>query len=226
MAPNPIDLTTLADVKAWAGVTGTNEDALIQSIVTAASLYWLDECGFSDPSGDNTASPFVTQVAYDEYYDGSGTNRQFLRIRPIRSVTLLTVNGVNVPAAAQPAGAGFLIDSSKRSLSIRMGGGGGPGILAATFSDLCRSGGGYQSGGFARGVQNVHVQYTAGFDAIPFDVGDAVRKMCATNYKRRQWIDQAQQAMANGAGTISFRSWELSPEVASVLDRYRRRAIV
>lgn len=57
----------------------------------------------------------------------------------------------------------------------------------------------------------------------PADVRMAVTQMVAVNYKRRQWIDQTAQSMANGAGTVSYRSWELPPEVISVMNAYARR---
>jgi hypothetical protein len=59
----------------------------------------------------------------------------------------------------------------------------------------------------------------------PADVRLAATQMVAVNYKRRQWIDQASQSMASGAGTVSFRSWELPPEVVGVMNAYTRRAL-
>jgi hypothetical protein len=59
----------------------------------------------------------------------------------------------------------------------------------------------------------------------PEDVRLACTQMVAVNYKRRQWIDQASQSMANGAGTVSYRSWELPPEVVRVMNAYTRRSI-
>ena len=75
----------------------------------------------------------------------------------------------------------------------------------------------------AQAGQQVQISYTA--SGVPYDIELAARKMVAVNYKRRQWIDQRSQAMAQGAGTISFQSWEMPPEVKSVMDYYRRRAV-
>lgn len=71
--------------------------------------------------------------------------------------------------------------------------------------------------------QQVLLSYAAA--GTPEDVRLAATQMVAVNYKRRQWIDQASQAMANGAGTVSYRNWELPPEVLSVMNAYTRRAL-
>jgi hypothetical protein len=59
----------------------------------------------------------------------------------------------------------------------------------------------------------------------PPDVEFAARQMVSVNYKRKEWIDQVSRAMANGAGTVSYRNWELPPEIKSVMNTYRRQAI-
>lgn len=71
--------------------------------------------------------------------------------------------------------------------------------------------------------QQVLLSYSAA--GTPADIRLAATQMVAVNYKRRQWIDQASQAMANGAGTVSYRNWELPPEVVSVMNAYTRRAL-
>lgn len=59
----------------------------------------------------------------------------------------------------------------------------------------------------------------------PADIRLAATQMAAVNYKRRQWIDQTSQAIANNAGTVTYRSWELPPEVVAVMDAYTRRSL-
>ncbi len=71
--------------------------------------------------------------------------------------------------------------------------------------------------------RQVLLSYSAA--GTPADIRLAATQMVAVNYKRRQWIDQASQAMANGAGTVSYRNWELPPEVISVMNAYTRRAL-
>lgn len=223
---NPIDLTTLAAVKLWLTMgSGTTDDQSIQDCITAASAYWIWDLGVGPQNGVTpTQSPLKTVITgITETYDGSGSNRMFLRIRPIVAVSALSVNGIAVPASSGVNVPGFVIDGTGKSISIRSGfGAPGGGMLTVGFSYFNIR---YRGWAFAEGIQNVQVTYSAGFAVTPYDIELAVRQMVAVNYKRRQWIDQKAQAMASGAGTVSYRDWELPPEVRSVMDHYRRRAL-
>lgn len=72
--------------------------------------------------------------------------------------------------------------------------------------------------------KTVVITYTTGDP--PDDIELAVRKWVALNYKRRQWIDQKSQAMAQGAGTITLRDWEFSPDIQALFKQYKRYAVV
>lgn len=227
MPANAIDLTTVANIQAWLG-SGASDAQSMQDCITAASAYWLWAVGMAPQNGDfPTVSPLVGPVSnINETYDGNGSSRMFLRIRPIQSVQSLSVNGIAIPASSGVTVPGFVVDGSGKSIAIRSGSGGpAPGQqLTVSFGFLRNPRSGIWF--FSEGIQNVAVRYTAGYTTEPFDIEMAVRQMVAVNYKRRSWIDQRSQAMAQGAGTISFRDWEFPPEVKSVLDHYRRRAIV
>ena len=183
--------------------------------------------GLTPQNGEPYAagSPLNSVVAnISETYDGPGSARLFLRIRPIVSVQSLSVDGISIPASISVTSPGFVIDGSGKSLAIRSGfGGPGPGgALTVGFAYLRNRQ--RSSWFFSEGIQNVAVTYSAGYSATPPDIEMAVRQMVAVNYKRRQWIDQRTQMMAQGAGSIQFRDWEMPPEVRSVMDHYRRRA--
>ncbi len=215
-----IDLVTVADMHAYLGIKDDNvsDDATIQLCITAASLYWLWYTG-RDTIADTVVSPFVAPVAYNENYDGSGSNRMFLRNVPIQSVQSLTVNTRTIPQSTAFGQAGWLIDSSQKSLVIR----GGGGASQSFTSDVLFIG--FVGNFFAKGLQNVNVQYTAGFNGVPVDIQLAATQMIAVNYKRKDWIDQASRAMAGGAGTTSYRAWEMPQEVRSVMNNYKRYAL-
>src|SRR5260370_27933889 len=227
--PNAIDLTLLATVMSWLTVTNPSaaEQQSIQDCITSASAYWLWAVGMAPQNGDYpTVSPVkapVTNIV--ESHDGNGSARMFLRIRPIQSVQSLTIDGIAIPASTSVTVPGYVIDGSAKSIAIRSGSGGpAPGQrLTVGFGFLSSPRTGMWT--FREGVQNVQITYTAGFTTQPLDIEMAVRQMVAVNYKRRQWIDQRSQAMAQGAGTISFRDWEFPPEVKSVMDHYRRRTL-
>lgn len=220
--PNAIDLTTLANVQNWLGSTSQNstEQQVMQDCITAASLYWLHYTGLGPQGLTNpTASPLNSVVTFSEVYDGSGSARLFLRNRPIVSVTSLTIGLIPIAASTGVNVPGYVIDGSQKSISLR-GGFGAPAPGQLLRVGFWNARGHYR--GFGDDIQSVAITYTAGYAATPFDVELAVREQVATNYKRRQWIDQRSQAMAQGAGTVMYQSWELSPSVRSVLDRYRR----
>ncbi len=207
MTTAKLDLTTIGNLEAWLKTELTDDEKVTaQDCITAASIYWLAKTGREAVDG---VSPFVQPVTYDEWYDGPGNARLFVRNTPLRSVTSLQVNGVTVPESTAFGIRGYVIDNARKSLVIRSGG-----STRQTY------------GGFAEGCQNVHLVSVCGFDRVPFDVVEKATIQVAVNFRRRQWIDQSSQAMANGAGTVSYRSWEIPPDVATVLDFYSRTAIV
>jgi len=221
---NAIDLTTVAAITSWLS-SGDSDDQSIQDCITAASAYWLWAVGMAPQNGDfPTASPLNSIVqSISETYDGNGSSRLFLRIRPAQLVRSLSIDGIAIPASTTVTVPGYVLDASGKSIAIRSGFG-GPGVgqrLTVGFAFLRNRG----RWTFSEGIQNVAVVYDGGYTKEPLDIEMAVRQMVAVNYKRRSWIDQRSQAMAQGAGTVSFRDWEFPPEVKSVLDHYRRRAL-
>jgi len=81
---------------------------------------------------------------------------------------------------------------------------------------------------FARGRQNVNVQYSAGFNGTPFDVQEKCIEMVALNYRRFNWQDQRSNTKPESMGTVTYRDWELTPGIVSVMESpmYNRRAAV
>ncbi len=224
-----IDLTTLNRVKNYLGMSVglTSDDGLIQDVITALSLEFMRRTGRGQTTGDNpTQSPFVQPVSYTEYYDGNGNQRLFLKNYPIVSVVTLAINGLTVPASTDifHKTPGFVIDGAQKSLALVS-------MAKALFPSAANRGFFSYSnssytwpGTFTRGIQNIYVQYTAGYSSVPQDIDFAVRKWVALNYKRKGWIDQRSQAMAAGAGTISYRDWEMSPDIQEVIFHHTRLA--
>lgn len=208
-----IDLSSIQDVKTWLGIGqgNTSDDSPIQDCITAFSVYVLRLTARGAADGSiPTVSPFVQPVSYDEFYDGSGTDSLQLRNWPITAVASLNVNGRTIPASSGIGHFGYVVDGDGKFLSMRSGG-----------WNYQRGGG--CSSGFPDGAQNVEVQYTAGFAAVPFDLEMAVRKTVALNYKRKSWIGQRAQAMAGGAGTVSYSTWEMDADAARTIEYYAAR---
>ena len=228
MSANPIDLTTLNAVKTWVGIslTSTVDDGTIQDVITSFSAYVLRITGRGNPNGTIPAnSPFVYPVAYDDFYDGSGTMRQPVRNWPVVSVASVTVDGQVLPQSTSINVWGWVVDGDGQNISLR----GGFNPTVATFQNYRYQGGRYgygagvQGPGFCAGIQNVEIQYTAGFFGVPYDLEMAARKTVSLNYKRRGWIGQRSQAMAAGAGTVSYDTWEMDPQSERDVKYYMRR---
>jgi len=88
-------LTTLADVKVYLGLTSTNDDPVITSLINAASAFADRYCG----------RKFLTAL-YNEVYDGPGCQhtRLWVRNTPITAISSLVVLGQAIPATSMPSG--------------------------------------------------------------------------------------------------------------------------
>ena len=220
-ATNPIDITTLAAVKAWANVLSVNEDQIIQDAITAFSAYVLHQTGRGNADGSiPTTSPFNTPTSYDELYDGTGNDMLPIRNWPITAVSSVNAGGITVTPSQGITNPGYIVDQSKKFLVLR---GGAPGYFRGVYGRGFFGGRGSEGGpGWPLGTQNIEVQYTAGFAATPFDLEMMARKVVSLFYKRRGWIGQRMQMMAQGAGSVSYTSdWNIDPTDKQVLFYYR-----
>lgn len=218
---NPIDLVTTAQVKSWIGVTTSADDANIQACITMASWEWLRRTGRGPADGSvPSASPLVSPVAYNENYDGPGGVRLFLRNTPIVSIEVLTIGTQTIQQSAVYGQPGWVIDSGGKSIALRNGGGGGNSSFTVDFYPTA-----IPMAYFFKAIQNVNVQYHAGFQGVPPDIYQRTIQMVALNYKRKDWIDLKSRAMAQGAGTVTYMDWELPPEVLECMMQYRRLAV-
>lgn len=219
-SPSPLDLTTVADVKTYLSITASTDDGLIQGLITSWGYDFLLRTGLGDQSGDFAQSPFTAVCNFDEFYDGTGTYRLFLHNRPIVNVTAVLIDGISLAPSPGFAVQGYVIDGTRKSISVR------PGLLG-WGNQLWNS---WQAGayhafgrlGFARGIQNVEVQYSAGYSTVPFDIQRCAYTVVGQNYKRRSWIDEQSRSMAGGGGTIRYRDWDIPPDCQRIVDRYTR----
>jgi hypothetical protein len=160
-----IDLTTVANVKAWmiGQITeSSTQDAIIQSAITAVSADFIRRCGRGPQNGAvPTQSLFNEAVSFSETYNGNGNERLFLRNSPIISVQSLTVNGNAVAASSGSGFAGYAIDGSGKSL-VLLGGGYAFTPQVASFGNLYNT---FYGPRFPRGTQNIAVSYMAGYAA-------------------------------------------------------------
>ena len=137
---SPFDLVSLADLKSWLGITGTDDDVLLARLITQISRAIFNVID----------RPAILPSAYTETYDGGNDVSIMLRQWPVTGVSSCIVDGVAIPPSPPLFGGasaqiGYVLDSSvatppgaMQRLSLR-------GFL------------------FTCGVQNVTIAYGAGY---------------------------------------------------------------
>lgn len=173
------DLVQLAAVKSWCGVTTTNDDALLASLISQISRGIYNYINRS----------FVLPTNVVENYDGNGHQQLLLRNWPVGAITSLAVDGQPIPpapplAANSPPQAGFVLEASDDQP---------PGAMQQLFLR-----GGYR---FHKGRQNVSVAYRAGYEIV----AEAQTVPLSAPYQLTafapygQWAQDTGAAYANGA---------------------------
>jgi hypothetical protein len=207
--PNAIDLATLSQVKGYLyTVQGTPaDDYVLQWLTTSASQYLLSQTHRASLNSVSTQT---------EPYNGTGQPQITTREFPITAVQSVVINGYSVPATPttgpqaylQP---GWAIGLNGTSIVLSSGGTGSwyPGYGVPSV--------------FPRGILNVVISYSAGYDGIPFDINEACVQLIGQNYKRRGWIDEASRAFAAGGGQTTYRNWDAPTQVRKVINDYSRR---
>ena len=95
------DLTDLATVKSWLGITSSASDGLITSLISAVSTFIPNYLGRQ-----------VLSAGYVETYRGNGQHQLLLRNFPITAVASVAFAGLTITTAADPVAltSGFLFD--------------------------------------------------------------------------------------------------------------------
>lgn len=96
------DLTTLAAVKAYAGVTTNADDAILGALITAYSQWvrsWLNRD--------------LLRTTYTVRFSGRGGQSIQLPQYPIRSIGSLAINGVAVAAQPNWGASGYYFDDTR-----------------------------------------------------------------------------------------------------------------
>lgn len=142
VAPNPIDLTTVANVNAWSGATTISED-IVQRTITGVSRFIL-----------NWMSRGILPANYSERYDGLGSpmSRLMLKNWPVISIAQVSLGNTAIVAAPIPGagssyGPGYLLNPGESQP---------PGSQQyLDFVGWC----------LPAGAQNIGVSYRAGYAA-------------------------------------------------------------
>jgi len=195
--PSGSDLTTLSDVRAWLGITGTADDALLQRLITSASNYiqsWLNR-------------QFAV-ATYTDITDGNSGDVQAFSNYPVQSVTLVTLGtGTGQGYGQNLAGGGVItIQPSPDGFSQGY-------VFDPKFLYLI----GYR---FARGRMNVKITYTAGYTTIPQEISQACIELISLRYKERTRIGEVSKHLAGE--TITYSQKDFPEGVRTILNNYRK----
>jgi hypothetical protein len=137
---SPNDLARLSDLKSWLGISGGEDDTLLERLISQTSRAIL---GYLD-------RPSIIPDIYLESMDGGNESSILLRHWPVTAVESCSVNGVTVPAASDngPATFGYVVDAAETFPPGRM----------QRIS--------LRGGTFPCGVQNVTIAYQAGYQIM------------------------------------------------------------
>lgn len=202
--PDPRDLTTLSNAKAWLNIpaTQTSEDALLTRLVTAESLLLLQAINRTN----------LNQATYTEKRNGSGGSTLMVRNYPIISVQSLTIDTVSIPASPDGVRTGYVFDDYAISL---VGGPYSSGVSSGANAYL-------PAYAFNKGYGNIVVSYTAGYASVPSEVEQAVIELIAFRYRERGRIGLISEH--TGQQTVTYSQRDVPASVQRVIDNYARKA--
>lgn len=195
--PDTIDLTTLAHVKARAGIVTNSEDSEIQRLVTAFSQYVITRTG-------RTALNRI--IAFTRALDGNGGREFRLPEWPVTALRSVQVNGQTMTLSTGYNVPGLAIMSSTKYI----------GFVGGMW------------GRFPKGAQNVYVDWSAGYVAVPTDLEGAVCEIVAIAVKKKAWLDmKSKSSTTQGAtATTTYRDWEIPPHEDQIIDNYTHKVVI
>lgn len=203
MAVGTHALTTLADVKAYLGLSDsfTDHDALLEGLIDAITAtierFCKRKLKARDYSYDEDSDDYDSDNAV---LDGNGRDRLLLPQYPGNSVTTVRINELAIDQSTGVYVTGWVLDRASGVLYLR----------------------GYR---FTRGLQNVELAYNAGYASVPDDLAQAAIAQTAWVYKEAPKAGNllGVQSKTMPDGSVSYSSRALLPAVKAALAGYTRR---
>jgi hypothetical protein len=161
--------------------TVSPQDPLLARLISAVSAWVESYLGRRIASQD-----------YLEVRDGHGGVRLMFAQAPVTAVSLVRVDGREIPAAAAADQPGYIFSHTTLYLF------------------------GYQ---FTRGQANVELAYTAGYAATPPELEQAAIELATLRYKEREHIGQASASIKGEQ--VDFLQ-DLPQHLRLILDRYKK----
>jgi len=194
-----MDLVTLSEYKAYKNISSTEQDSLINGLITRVSSFIKTYCG----------KTFVDYASVDkvEYFDGVGIDKLFLDEQPVISITSIEISNDGGLTYQTP-----LVEYTDYFVDYDIG------VVSALYSNFVLE------STIAQGIsnRNVKVTYKGGYTTTPSDIKQAALDLIEY-YRNEEYTPRKQFQLAQvdniGArtGTIS----DLPAHIARVLSLYR-----
>lgn len=191
MANNGVDLSTLASVKQYLGIPGTESDAILSALITSASQFAASYC---------SRNFYIT--SYTEVRNGTGGTAMSPRNRPVTAVASVSVNGYPVIGfQGWPNGTpGFSFDDNVIY------------YVNGNFPQAQQNVTLVYTAGLVAYVGSPPQLI------VPADLQQAINEMVGIKFKRRTNLAVRSETLATQ--TITYELSELSPGVMRVLGTY------
>lgn len=201
-----INLTTLANVRAWVGSSTDTDNPLLARLISEASRATLNYLQRADIG--------LTNIT--EEISGRGQRRLQLRNWPVISVSSLSVGGIIVPQSLAPTNYGFFLEpvygstaGRPQNLGIR-GGACVGGIAIGSFPDggvtaMRQSYTGAGAAFFPHGIGNISVGYSYGYcvQAEAHQVPNDTTYQVQPNIPYGGWSEDLGVTYANGMPMVA-----------------------
>lgn len=136
------------------------------------------------------------QASHNEWFNGKNNAVLLLPNRPVTAIASLTIGTRVVPLSTAFNNPGYSFDEI--------------GVYLRSYV-------------FARGLLNINIQYTAGYNgvaALPAAIKTAVAELVWTKYASREWLGYRSKSLAGE--TTTYDSSDMSKTVMGYLNLYRK----
>lgn len=134
---------------------------------------------------------------YEAWRNGRDQTYLLLPEYPITAIILLEIDGIAIPAQPGFGQYGYRFTTDR----------------IVVEGDLA----------FNWGVQNIHIQWTAGYASIPADIAQAVNELVGLRFSLRDKQGWVSKTLAGEV--VAFSQKDMPASVQTVLDQYTRRKV-
>jgi len=202
MAVGTYALTTLANLKAFLGISVSTNDTLLENCIDRTTKLFEQETRrklkareytYDSDSGDYDSDNAVL--------NGNSRDRIALPQYPVNSITTLRINETAIDERSSIYGCGWVLEDK----------------AAGILTLVCYV--------FTGGLKNIELAFNAGFSVVPEDLENACIEQAAWAFRQSSpggnLLGIANKALADGS--ISYMTKDLLPGVRKTLEWYKKR---